>query len=224
LEAGLKVNPMKRIVSASVAGLTLAGVTVLVGLSPRHSHGDGVAISEGKLPDGYRDWGLISVAHEEGHLNDLRAVLGNDVAIKAYREEKLPFPDGTIIARLAWRYLPSEENNRVFGRPQSFVAGPPVNGVQFMVKDSRKYAASGGWGFFQFNDGKPVDEAAPGACFACHEPVKARDFIFTRYAPRSSCATVTISTPSSFLQFARRGANRRPPRPALSPPRRLTRR
>ena len=68
----------------------------------------------------------------------MRAILDNDVAIKAYRERKLPFPNGTIIVRLAWSYVPSEENNRVFGRPQSFVAGPPTNGVQFMVKDSRK--------------------------------------------------------------------------------------
>jgi Cytochrome P460 len=126
---------------------------------------------------------LISVAHEEGDLNDLRAILGNDVAIKAYREGKLPFPAGTIIARLAWSYVPSEENNKVFGRPQSFVAGPPKNGVQFMVKDSRKYASTGGWGFAQFNDGKPADEAVHKTCFACHEPAKARDFVFTRYAP-----------------------------------------
>jgi len=76
-----------------------------------------------KIPPGYRDWGVISVAHEAGNNNDLRAVLGNDVAIKAYREGKLPFPDGTIIARLAWSYVPSEENNKVFGRAQSFVAG-----------------------------------------------------------------------------------------------------
>ena len=76
-------------------------------------------------PPGYRDWRLISVAHEAGNLNDFRAILGNDIAIKAYREEKLPFPDGTIIARLAWSYIPSEENNKVFGRAQSFVAGPP---------------------------------------------------------------------------------------------------
>ena len=107
-----------------------------------------------KIPPGYRDWKLISVAHEEGNLNDLRAILGNDVAIKAYREGKLPFPDGTIIARLAWSYVPSEENNKVFGRSQSFVAGSATN-VQFMVKDSKKYAATGGWGFAQFKDGKP---------------------------------------------------------------------
>jgi cytochrome P460 len=48
------------------------------------------------------------VAHEEeGSLNDLRAILGNDIAIKASREGKLPFPDGTIIARLAWSYDPA---------------------------------------------------------------------------------------------------------------------
>ena len=135
-----------------------------------------------KIPPGYRDWKLISVAHEEGNLNDLRALLGNDVAIKAYRNGNLPFPDGTIIARLAWSYVPSEENNKAFGRAQSFVAGPVTN-VQFMVKDSKKYAATGGWGFAQFKDGKPDATAALKTCFPCHEPGKARDFVFTQYAP-----------------------------------------
>jgi hypothetical protein len=100
--------------------------------------------------------------------------------VKAYREGTLPFPDGAIIARLAWKYVPSEENNKVFGHEQSFVAGDATN-VQFMVKDSKKYAATGGWGFAQFNDGKPVDAAGLGGCFGCHVPVKSRDFIFTRY-------------------------------------------
>jgi Cytochrome P460 len=80
-------------------------------------------------------------------------------------------------------YDPSEENNKVFGRPQSFVAGPPKNGVQFMVKDSRKYASTGGWGFAQFDDGKPADEAVQKTCFPCHQAVKARDLVFTHYAP-----------------------------------------
>jgi hypothetical protein len=135
-----------------------------------------------KLPAGYRDWKLISVAHEEGGLNDIRAILGNDTAIKAYRERKLPFPDGAIIARVAWAYVPSEENNKVFGRAQSFVAGSATN-VQFMVKDSKKYAATSGWGFAQFRDGKADPSAAIKTCFPCHEPVKARDFVFTQYAP-----------------------------------------
>jgi hypothetical protein len=125
------------------------------------------------------------VAHEAGDLNDLRAILGNDVAMKAYREGKTLFPEGTIIARIAWSYVPSEENNKVFGRSQSFVPGPPPDWyLQFMVKDSKKYAATGGWGFAQFDrDGKPAGEAVHKKCFPCHEPAKARDFVFTRYAP-----------------------------------------
>ena len=142
------------------------------------------AIPAGKLPPGYRDWRLISVAREEGDLDDIRAVLGNDVAIQAYRESTRPFPDGAIIARIAWAFLASEENNRVFGKAQSFVAGHPKNGVQFMVKDSTKYASTGGWGYSQFDDGKPLtDPAMLRSCFDCHQAVKGRDFVFTHYAP-----------------------------------------
>src|ERR1700687_4765355 len=136
-----------------------------------------------KIPAGYREWRLISVAHEEGNLNDLRAILGNDVAIGASREGKLPFPDGTIIARLAWSYDRLEESSKAFGLPQTFVAGPPKNGVQFMVKDSGKYASTGGWGFAQFNDGKPASETVHNTCFSCHQVANSRDFVFNRYSP-----------------------------------------
>ena len=162
--------------------VALASVLVYIAYASGHSDEEAAPIFGIKISPGYRDWKLISVAHEEGSLNDLRAVLGNDIAIKAYRGGKVPFPDGSIIARLAWSYVPSEENNKVFGRAQSFVAGPATN-VQFMVKDSRKYAATGGWGFAQFKGGKPDPAAALKTCFPCHEPVKARDFVFTRYAP-----------------------------------------
>jgi Cytochrome P460 len=137
------------------------------------------------IPAGYRDWRLISVAHEEGNLNDIRAILGNDVAIKAYREGTLPFPDGAIIARLAWKYVPSEENDKVFGRPQSFVPGPAADWyLQFMVKDSKKYATTHGWGYAQFDkNGAPADEAKIETCAPCHEPDKTNDFVFTHYAP-----------------------------------------
>jgi hypothetical protein len=173
---------MRRIGYMLVTVIALTGPLAHISLAPAHAGGAAAAGFDIKLPVAYRDWRLISVAHEEGNLNDLRAVLGNDIAIKAYREAKLPFPDGAIIARLAWKYVPSEENNKVFGRDQSFVAGDATN-VQFMVKDSTKYAATGGWGFAQFNDGKPVDEAGLTGCYACHVPVKDRDFIFTHYAP-----------------------------------------
>jgi hypothetical protein len=173
---------MKRIAFLLVAVAAVAGVVASASPASGHVDEEAAPIFGVKIPPGYRDWRLISVAHEAGNLNDFRAILGNDVAIKAYREEKLPFPDGTIIVRLAWSYVPSEENNKVFGRAQSFVAGAPVN-IQLMVKDSRKYAATGGWGFAQFKDGKPADEALHKTCFPCHEPGKAQDFVFTHYAP-----------------------------------------
>jgi hypothetical protein len=135
-----------------------------------------------ELPPGYRDWRLISVAHEEGKQNDLRAILGNDIAFNAARNGKIPYPDGAIIARLAWRYVSSEENNKAFGQPQSFIAGAPTN-IQFMVKDSIKYASTGGWSYVQFDAGKLVNPAGSRACFACHVPVKDRDYVFNRFSP-----------------------------------------
>jgi hypothetical protein len=133
------------------------------------------------IPDGYRDWVLVNVGHEAGNLNDLRVVLGNAPAIKAFRDGTLPFPDGTIIVRLAWKHVPSPENNAVLGHFQSFVTGAPTN-LEFMVKDSKKYAKTGGWGFAQFTGGKPDDEEVHKTCFSCHEPAKAHDFLFTHYA------------------------------------------
>ena len=160
----------------------VVGVVAFMSPASSHTAQEAAPIFVTEIPPGYRDWRLISVAHEEGNLNSLGAILGNDVAIKAFREGKLPFPDGAIIAALHYRHVSSEENNKVFGRAQSFVPGPPTN-VQFMVKDSKKYAATGGWGFAHFNDGKPADEAALKTCFPCHAPAKDRDFVFTRYAP-----------------------------------------
>jgi hypothetical protein len=134
------------------------------------------------IPAGYRDWKLISVAHEEGNLNELRAQLGNDLAIKSYRDGKLPFPDGSIIVALHWKRVTSDEDNKVFGREQAFVAGSAVN-MQVMVKDSKKYAATGGWGFGDFRDGEASDRALHEKCFPCHAPGKDSDYVFTHYAP-----------------------------------------
>jgi hypothetical protein len=141
------------------------------------------------IPAGYRDWQLISIAQlTGGDLKQLRAQLGNDITIKAFREGKLPFPDGAIIAALHWNEVSSDENNKVLasGFPgaglQSSIAGSAQN-VQFMVKDSKKYAATGGWGFADFKSGKPGDEALHKTCFPCHQPAADRDFVFARYAP-----------------------------------------
>jgi hypothetical protein len=131
-------------------------------------------------------------------LNDLRIKLGYDVAIKALRDGTLPFPDGAIIARLVFRQVTSEENNKLLRGvlerqglspeamtkllAESFMAGAATN-VQFMVKDSGKYASTGGWGFAQFTNGKPHGAALHNTCFSCDEPGEDRDFVFTRYAP-----------------------------------------
>jgi Cytochrome P460 len=173
---------MRRTSSWTVAVVMTAGLVASLPFTSGRADDDSSPIYGVQIPEGYRDWKLISVAHEEGDLNDLRAILGNDIAIKAFRDGTFPFPDGTIIARLAWKYVPSAEKNAVFGRDQSFVPGAPTN-LQFEVKDSKKYAATGGWGFGEFKDGKPSDEAMHKTCFPCHEPAKGRDFIFTHYAP-----------------------------------------
>jgi len=170
---------MRLIAFLLVTVATLAGV---VAFTAPASNQEGVPIFVTNIPAGYRDWRLISVAHEEGNLHSFSAVLGNDLAIQAYREGKVPFPDGAIIASLHYRHVPSEENNKVFGQAQSFVPGTPTN-IQFMVKDTKKYAATGGWGFAHFQDGKPGDEAFMKTCFPCHNEIKARDLVFTRYAP-----------------------------------------
>ncbi|HYB65175.1 MAG TPA: cytochrome P460 family protein [Steroidobacteraceae bacterium] len=139
------------------------------------------------IPAGYRDWKLISVNHLiTDKVNQLRAQLGNDIAIKAFKEGRLPFPDGAIIVALHWNYASSEDNNKVlvsaFPGAQSFVAGSAVN-MQIMVKDSKRYPATGGWGFADFRDGKAGDRALHETCFPCHEPARAHDFVFAHYAP-----------------------------------------
>ena len=175
---------MMRIAVPLLAITAVAAVVSYAAPASGQTCGEAAPIFVDKIPAGYRDWKLIAVAHEEGNLKSLGAILGNDVAIKAFREKKLPFPDGTIIAALHWRHTPSEENNRIFGRSQSFVPGNATN-VQFMVKDSKKYAVTGGWGFGHFNerDGKPAEAAFMKSCYACHEKAKDSDLIFTRYAP-----------------------------------------
>lgn len=138
---------MKRTLFVPAAAVALLGLIAAAAGGIGHAAQAPAPTFVKKVPPGYRDWKVVSVAHEAGDLNDIRAVLGNDIAIKAYREGKLPFPEGAIVGRIAWSYVASEENNKTFGREQSFVAGSPTDAyLQFMVKDSKKYAATGGGG------------------------------------------------------------------------------
>jgi hypothetical protein len=128
-------------------------------------------------PPGYRQWELIAPAEEAAPLNELRAILGNRSAVEAYRSGTLPFPDGTVLVKLAWKHIQSPDFE-----PASIPGAATT--VQVMVKDSRRYAATDGWGFGRFVNGRPTDEAQHNTCFACHEAgVKGHDFVFTRLAP-----------------------------------------
>ncbi len=172
---------------------TLAGVVAFTARASGHADEEASPIYGVKIPRGYRDWRLISVANVGAPVNDIRAKLGNDVAMKAYRERKLPFPDGTIIARLAWQQVTSEENSNAIGRvaekrlppeqvkkllDESFVAGPP--------------STSSSWSRIQQNMLRPAAGVSPNSTMANLAtrrptkplfPVTSHDFVFTRYAP-----------------------------------------
>jgi Cytochrome P460 len=179
---------MKRIIFVLLAVGSLAGVVAFTASASGHADEEASPVYGVKIPAGYRDWKLIAVDQLlfAGKGEQLRAQVGNDIAIKAFKEGTIPFPDGAIIAAIHWTRVPSEDNNKVLDGPfpgtQSFLIGSRVN-VQFMVKDSKKYAATGGWGFADFKDGKPGDKALHETCFPCHTPAKDRDYVFTRYAP-----------------------------------------
>src|SRR5271167_3593645 len=187
MDTNLEGGVMKRIVFLLVA--VAAAAVVVASSAPVSGHTDEAAspIYGVTIPPGYRDWKMIAVAQlKTDKVDQMRAQVGNEIAVKAYQEGTLPFPEGAIIVAMHWTRIPSEFNNEVldpaFPGAQSFIVGAPVN-IQVMVKDSKKYAATGGWGFGDFKDGKPSSEAVHKACFACHEPAKDHDFVFTHYAP-----------------------------------------
>ena len=153
-------------VSISSAALS-ASASAPAAVSPIY----GVAI-----PEGYRGWELIAPALEDAPFDELRVVLGNPVAVDAFKRGVRPFPDGSTHVKLAWKSTPTAEF------ASATVPGAATT-VQVMVKDSKRFAATGGWGFGRFIGGQPVDEAQHRTCFACHDAkVRDRDWVFTRYA------------------------------------------
>jgi len=130
------------------------------------------------LIEGYRDWQVIvpSYRSDKGHI---RVVLGNPTAIRAFREGKRPFPNGTIFAKVAWN-VAKHPRFPVAELPAAFVQ------VEFMVKDPGKYQETGGWGFARFVGGNYMpygkDAGFVQECFGCHKPVADNDFVFTHWA------------------------------------------
>src|SRR5262245_54452815 len=106
--------------------VALLGSAAYVALAPGHFDAEAAPNSDIAAPQGYRDCGLISIARVGGPVNDVRAKVGNDVAMRAIRNGQNQFPDGSIIARLAWDAAPSEETNNALRPTLERVLGPDV--------------------------------------------------------------------------------------------------
>ena len=148
----------------------------------------GLAFSEFR---GYEAWQAISISRNE---RAVAVILGNPVMIDAYRAgipgNGKPVPDGAKMAKIHWNPKPNE----FF--PDATVPGSLLN-VDFMEKDSKRFADSGGWGWAVFDYDAASDTFTPGTTagmppqgndakcgFACHTMVKSRDYVFTDYSSR----------------------------------------
>ncbi|MFI3120641.1 MAG: cytochrome P460 family protein [Methylococcaceae bacterium] len=122
----------------------------------------------------YIDWRVLGISHREDK-KTLRAILANDTAIAAARADQTkPWPDGSILAKVVWK----ESTHPSW--PQAIIPGEFAS-AEAMVKDSAKYAGTGGWGFGRWEAGKLVmhEEAKAKECFACHTPMKYNDYVYT---------------------------------------------
>jgi hypothetical protein len=154
----------------------LAAAGILSPALPSSEAAENAAPTGVTIPKGYRNWQVVAPSQRDDK-DEIRVILGNDIAMKAYRAKTLPFPDGAILAKLAWKRAKSAEFDN------TFVPGEPQR-VEFMVKNAKKYVSTGGWGFGRFINGKPADENQHGTCWPCHAAnVKGHDWVFTRYAP-----------------------------------------
>ena len=176
------------LIGASVAVLTAA---VAIAAQDRYSVKvpNGLAFAEFR---GYDTWQVISISHN-GPM--LAVITGNPAMIEAYKAgipgNGKPFPDGAKMAKIHWV---AQKNEVAPGTP--LVAGP-LHDVDFMVKDSKRFADSGGWGYGQFEYENKTDTFRPGTTadsppqsndakcgFGCHTVVKNRDYVFTEFPKR----------------------------------------
>jgi hypothetical protein len=124
-------------------------------------------------PD-YRNWKAISSTDRTDNLT-MREILGNDIAVKAIAEDHInPWPDGTAFAKVAWYQQPDEKG---FVRTGAFFQ------VEFMIRDSRKYAETLGWGWARWRGAglKPYGDDATFTreCVGCHRPLRNTNYVFT---------------------------------------------
>jgi hypothetical protein len=149
---------------------------------------NGLSFSEFR---GYEAWQVVSISQDGPHI---AAILADPVMIKAYQAgipgNGKPFPDGARLAKIHW----NPKKMETF--PAATVPGTQAD-VDFMVKDGKRFADSGGWGYAVFDYDTASDTFKPGTMadkppqgndakcgFACHTNVKTRDYVFTDYGHR----------------------------------------
>ena len=175
------------IVATAVAVLAVLGVVVLFGQTQSNDKyslksPSGIAFSDFR---GYEDWAVISSAHTDERL---KVIIGNPTMIRAFKAgiplNGKPFPDGSKVVKLQWTPKKSTEAPFVVDVPDVFKE------AFVMEKDSKRFPKSGGWGYAVFNydaasDKFAADPKSPSDCgYACHTPVKAKDYIFHPYQKR----------------------------------------
>jgi len=175
------------IVATAVAVLAVLGAVVLYAQSQDNDKyslksPSGIAFSDFR---GYEDWAVVSSAHTDERL---KVIVGNPTMIKAFEAgiplNGQPFPDGSMIVKLQWTPKKSTEAPFVVDVPDVFKE------AFVMEKDSKRFPKSGGWGYAVFNYDAPSDKftADPKSLsdcgYACHTPVKAKDYIFHLYQKR----------------------------------------
>jgi len=178
----------KRIVAIGVAVAFLSALSILA-----HATEDrftvkalnGVAFSEFR---GYETWQDVAVSQtDEG----IKAILANPVMIDAFREgipgNGKPFPEGSMIVKIEWSKKQNAES------PYSVTVPGNLKSVSFIEMDSKRFPDTSGWGYAQFLYDPATDAFKPygkdssfgkTVCYECHTIVKAKDYIFTGYAPR----------------------------------------
>jgi cytochrome P460 len=180
----------------------LSGVMVIIALVLAVSGGRAVSSQDKytlKVPGGlafsefrgYESWQIVSISQDGPHV---AAILANPVMIKAYNEgipgNGKPFPDGSKMAKIHW----NPKKMETF--PAATVPGIQAD-TDFMEKDSKRFADSGGWGWAVFDYDAASDTFTPGTMaskppqgndakcgFTCHTIVKTKDYVFTEYAHR----------------------------------------
>jgi hypothetical protein len=177
-----------RIASFTIAATALAVFAVLVATvvyaQDKYSlkSPSGIAFSDFR---GYEDWSVVSSARTT---EILKVIVANPTMIKAFKAgipvNGQPFPEGSRIVKLQWKLKKSTEAPFAVEVPDVF------SQAFVMEKDSKRFSNSGGWGYAVFNydpatDKFSADPKSPSDCgFACHTPVKAKDYIFHPYQKR----------------------------------------